>query len=147
MDAPATLLFTETAGAGVYTAAVGIAANGIVQAVNLLPFGLWAAATVVLDMGDDLTAADSYFSAYDVTGMSATYDPTSPTRGTNFESLSAGNDYVRPIGNNWPGIVYVAGDVLTAVITTTGGGGTTGLLAVQVTGYGIPSVVHHAVKV
>ncbi len=141
------MLFTETAGAGVYTAQIGLTAGATVADVNVIPLATWAAATALLDMGDDLTAVDSYFSAYNVKALSAAYDPTSPTRGTNFESLSGGNDYVRPIGDNWPGVLYVAGDVLTAVITATGGGGTTGLLLVQITGTGIPSVTHRAVKV
>lgn len=141
------MIFTETAGAGVYTARIGVARGGTVSQVSLIPVGLWAAATAVLDMGDDLTAADSYFSAYDVKGLASVYNPTAPVAGTNFDNLQdAGNDYVPESPDGSPGVLYAVGDVLTAVITTTGGGGTTGLFVVQVTGYGIPSVVHRAAK-
>jgi hypothetical protein len=143
----ATLEFTETAGAGVYTAQVGLQPGAIVTDVFLVSGSAnWSATTAVLDMGDLLTSATAYFSAYDVDALLA-YDPGAPAAGTNYDDLSnAGNVYV-PDQPLWPGVQYAAADLLTAVLTATGAGGTTGRLLVQVVGYGIPGATHRAVKV
>lgn len=143
----ATLLFTETAGAGTYTAAIGVQPGAAVEMVYIVALAApWAATTVVLDMGDVLTGASAYFGGYNVANLSV-YDPTNAQVGANFDTLLASGNNYAPLGLPWPGVQYAAPDVISAVIVTTGAGGATGILAVEITGYGIPGATHHAAKV
>jgi hypothetical protein len=143
------LVFQETPGAGVYTARCGIPKGGIVTECFLVPLAApWDATTALIDVGDVLNGATAYYSAVDlVNTLTAAYDPTSPASGTNYQNLpTGGNDY-SSLGADVPGVIYQAADLITAVVTTTGAGGTTGLLIVQLVGIGLPSSAHHAVKV
>jgi hypothetical protein len=131
-----TRLFTETPGAGTYTATFAVATGTLVGEVWLLPLAApWDATTAVLAMGD--TAEPSgYFSGVDlVGGLTDAYDPTAPANGVNFQPFGAAAAPWAYHAADWfngvaPGIVYASDDTLTISVVTTGPGGSTGRLLV-----------------
>ncbi len=147
-----TLIFQESAGAGTYTATLALPTDAIICDVLALPIGApWDADTAELNVGDE-SLADVFLDALDLTingALQPAYTKASP-QGLSFNTGSGTGTY--PDTQTWVqvagqlGVYYDADDTLTATAVTTGAGGTTGLLRVQVLGFGITGGTTNAVK-
>jgi hypothetical protein len=151
----ATRVFDETAGAGTYTATIAVPAECLILEMNVRPLvGPWDATTALLTVGDT-PFPGGYFDDLDVQAATA-FDQEFPSQGTNWFNLERqafhpygdGRDQV--LGTNgsgmFMGIRYAAPDTITATLVTTGAGGGTGLLVLEVVGFGVPADTANAVK-
>lgn len=120
--------FTETAGAGIYTASVVLPAGAFIHSAQYETTAAWDADTTLLDMGftGGLT---SYANAVNVDG---TGDVAHGWSGGATGPLEADS-------------YFAAGTTFSAVVTTTGAGGTTGR-GVATLVYSVPAAAAQAVK-
>jgi hypothetical protein len=140
------ILFTETAGAGVYTAEVPVDAGTVLMSFRTYALGLWDATTVTLGIGDSAGAEAIAAAGYcDVKALEL-YAPTGVL--TDYSINNAGGDDGTQdfVYQGKPGIRYPAPDTITATVTTTGAGGGTGRLLVVLFGFGLPPEHVDAVK-
>lgn len=153
--------FTETAGAGIYTATVVVPQYAMVYTVGLVIVdGPWDADSVSLDAGDTQDPK-GYWDGYDFNSVSV-YDPSTAnidaSSGAAAPGFDGGNYFSGgpTNGDLWGGGVsqngnapvyyHAAGDTITLALTTTGAGGTTGRLHAVVVGTDVPAGIAAAVK-
>ncbi len=123
--------FTETAGAGVYTATLVIPAGAVVQDVYINNRVLWTAggSTATLNIRDTATAN--------------AYVNNAPLHNTNSLPLNVLDTWwhngLGDLSSNYHSVSYLSGTTITAKITTTGAGGTVGRTSVIVL-YTVPPV-------
>lgn len=109
--------FTETTGAGTYTATVEVPAGYSVLDVRWLTTALWTAATsAVLNIGD-ADDADGYYAAIDL----KTYPALVTGNPYGFTANSNGGPHVYGSGK-----YYGSGGTITATVTTVGATGSAG---------------------
>ncbi len=127
--------FTETAGAGVYTATLVIPVGGVVQNLYVINRVLWTAggSTATLNVRNTATA-NAYITA-------------TTLHAANFLATNV-LDTWKHIGNaalstTYESLSYPAGTTITATVTTTGAGGTVGRTSVIVI-YTVPPVTNAA---
>ncbi len=152
-------LFTETAGAGTYTATFDVEAGTFVQGLFLIPLVTpWDADTAEIDGGDTQFGATGYYGAFDVNSLTSAWDspalvgnaPTSafasyPNNGTGSGYDSPDQSVFQDANNSNPGVRYENDDTITVTLTTTGAGGTSGRLLVRLI-YFAPTTPTAAVK-
>ncbi len=143
------VLFTETAGAGTYTASVQLPANSVLLDVIVYPLAvpwdadtaLFTAACASYNGGNPLMSADLVESLLEY-DPDAAYPSTGETY-TTMGSAALGPSYAAgwallmpvsgaPVGTNPPGLVIPEDDVLELLVVTEGAGGTTGRTLVKV---------------
>ena len=107
--------YTETAGAGTYTATVALPAGAVLVDVDMETTAAWAATTAAWTISDTAGVIQD--------GQNA--------KTVGFQDLLNSGGTINYYGvwgynNTAPMRAYPAGDTITCVITTTGAGGTTG---------------------
>ncbi len=127
--------FTETAGAGVYTATLVLPSSSVLVNMFVVNRALWTAggSTATLNVRDTATA-----NAY-INGVTV--------HNSNFLTLNALDSWPHigtgALNNVYPQVYYPSGTTITATITTTGAGGTIGRTTIIVL-YTVPPVTNAA---
>lgn len=112
--------FTETAGAGVYTATFALPAGAHLKNVIVEGVALWNAATSALLQVGDITTPTGYFAAVDLRA-------TDLLAGESIDLNNAGGKAGADIAGSQINRRYsAAGKNINAIVTVVGGGGTTG---------------------
>lgn len=167
------VLFTETAGAGTYTATVPVTAGTVVNEIRLYNLASWDADTALLGIGDtenpagyldgssaDIKAAFSEvynpvgagFADIPASAMSTWTSQADPLFGSGYAGGAGGALGGANLGTTTGtaaeaglGVRYASDDTITLTLTTTGAGGASGRLLVKVI-YFAPVTAQNAVK-
>lgn len=131
-------LFSETPGAGTYTALLPLQAGSTVLGILLFALAApWDATTVVLDIGDsnDPTGYASGMDLHSVLDFAYAIPGQVATSSNTWSNGDFGGSYSETLAfsaPSGPGVFYPTDDVMAAVVTTTGAGGSTGRMLMQV---------------